>query len=59
MKNKGGNIMNRNITYTEKDGYLYPDLELPEQKEVHIGIWGGSEGGDTLKGTESFFTWSF
>ena len=30
--------MNRNITYTEKDGYLYPDLELPEQKEVHIGI---------------------
>ena len=32
--------MNRNITYTEKEGYLYPDLELPEQKEVHIGIWG-------------------
>lgn len=32
--------MNRNITYTEKEGYLYPDLELPEQNEVHIGIWG-------------------
>lgn len=32
--------MNRNITYTEKEGYLYPDLELPEQKEAHIGIWG-------------------
>lgn len=32
--------MNRNITYTEKEGYLYPDLELLEQKEVHIGIWG-------------------
>lgn len=25
--------MNRNITYTEKEGYLYPDLELLEQKE--------------------------
>lgn len=28
------------LTYTEKDGYLYPDLELPEQTEQEIGIWG-------------------
>lgn len=32
--------MKNNIAYIEKDGYLYPDLELPEQKEVSIGVWG-------------------
>ena len=26
--------MKRNITYTEREGRLYPDLELPEQKEI-------------------------
>lgn len=29
-----------NITYTEKNGHLYPNLELPEQTELEIGIWG-------------------
>lgn len=28
------------ITYTEKDGYLYPDIILPEEENVEIGIWG-------------------
>ncbi|MBR3784921.1 MAG: TnpV protein [Firmicutes bacterium] len=32
--------MMRKITYTERDGYLYPDLELPEHEEVVIGRWG-------------------
>ena len=32
--------MKKKITYTERDGYLYPDLELPEQEEVVIGRWG-------------------
>lgn len=32
--------MKKKITYTEHDGYLYPDLELPEQEEVVIGRWG-------------------
>ena len=32
--------MKKEITYTEKGGYLYPDLELPEQEEVFVGIWG-------------------
>ena len=32
--------MKKRITYTERDGYLYPDLELPEQEEVVIGRWG-------------------
>ncbi len=30
----------RKITYTERDGYLYPDLELPEQEEMVVGRWG-------------------
>lgn len=30
----------RKITYTERDGYLYPNLELSEQEEVIIGRWG-------------------
>lgn len=29
--------MKKKIIYTERDGYLYPDLELPEQEEVVIG----------------------
>jgi len=32
--------MRQEITYTEHNGYLYPDLELPEQEEVVIGRWG-------------------
>lgn len=32
--------MKKKITYTEHDGYLYPDLELPKQEEVVIGRWG-------------------
>ena len=28
------------ITYTEKDGLLYPDLELPEQSGEDIGRFG-------------------
>ena len=32
--------MKKKITYTERDGYLYPDLELPKQEEVVIGRWG-------------------
>lgn len=32
--------MKSEITYTERDGYLYPNLELPEQKEAIIGRWG-------------------
>lgn len=30
----------RKITYTERDGYLYPDLKLHEQEEMVIGRWG-------------------
>lgn len=32
--------MKKKITYTERDGYLYPDLELPEQEKVITGRWG-------------------
>lgn len=32
--------MKQKITYIERDGYLYPDLALPEQEEVFIGRWG-------------------
>ena len=32
--------MERNIMHTEQDGYLYPDLKLPEQQEVMIGRFG-------------------
>ena len=28
------------ITYTQKGDYLLPDLKLPEQPKVEIGIWG-------------------
>lgn len=30
----------RKITFTYQDGYLYLDLELPEQEELIIGRWG-------------------
>lgn len=32
--------MKREITYTEHDGYQYPDLALPEQEDVVIGRFG-------------------
>ncbi len=32
--------MKKKITYTERDGYLYPDLKFPEEEEVFIGRWG-------------------
>ena len=28
------------ITYTQQGDYLLPDLQLPEQPKVEIGIWG-------------------
>lgn len=28
------------LTYTQKGDYLLPNLKLPEQKTVHIGVWG-------------------
>lgn len=28
------------ITYTQQGAYLLPDLKLPEQPKVEIGIWG-------------------
>ena len=28
------------ISYTQQGDYLLPDLKLPEQPEVEIGIWG-------------------
>lgn len=32
--------MKQKITYTEKNGVLYPNLELPKQKKVTIGRFG-------------------
>ena len=32
--------MTKNITYTQQGDYLLPDLKLPEQPKVEIGIWG-------------------
>lgn len=32
--------MNTKITYTQQGDYLLPDLKLPEQPKVEIGIWG-------------------
>lgn len=31
---------NSKITYTQQGDYLLPDLKLPEQPKVDIGIWG-------------------
>lgn len=33
-------IMRKVITYTEYEGYYYPDLTLPEQEDVVIGRFG-------------------
>ena len=33
-------IMTNKITYTQQGDYLLPDLKLPEQPKVKIGIWG-------------------
>lgn len=32
--------MATNITYTQQGDYLLPDLKLPEQPTVKIGVWG-------------------
>ena len=32
-------IMTNKITYTQQGDYLLPDLKLPEQPKVEIGIW--------------------
>lgn len=32
--------MDTKITYTQQGDYLLPNLKLPEQPEVEIGIWG-------------------
>ncbi len=32
--------MENKITYTQQGDYLLPDLLLPEQPKVEIGIWG-------------------
>ena len=32
--------MKSEITYTRQGDYLLPDLKLPEQPKVKIGIWG-------------------
>ena len=32
--------MTKMITYTKQGDYLLPDLKLPEQPKVEIGIWG-------------------
>ena len=33
-------IMATKITYTQQGDYLLPELKLPEQPTVEIGIWG-------------------
>ncbi len=33
-------MTNTNITYTQQGDYLLPDLILPEQKKVEIGVFG-------------------
>ena len=32
--------MKNEITYTQQGDYLLPDLTLPEQSKVKIGVWG-------------------
>lgn len=32
--------MKNEITYTQQGDYLLPDLKLPEQPKVKIGLWG-------------------
>ena len=38
MQNSKTNFYNNNLPYREENGYLIPDVELPEQKA--IGKWG-------------------
>ena len=33
-------IMTNKITYTQQGDYLLPDLKLPDQPKVEIGVWG-------------------
>ncbi len=33
-------MTNTNITYTQQGDYLLPNLKLPEQKDVEIGVFG-------------------
>lgn len=33
-------MTNTNITYTQQGDYLLPDLKLPEEKNVEIGVFG-------------------
>lgn len=33
-------MKNTNVTYTMQGDYLLPDLKLPEQKKVEIGVFG-------------------
>ena len=33
-------MTNSNITYTQQGDYLIPDLKLPEEKNVEIGVFG-------------------
>ena len=33
-------MTNTNITYTQQGDYLLPDLKLPEQPKVEIGVFG-------------------
>ena len=32
--------MTNKITYTQQGDYLLPDLKLPDQPKVEIGVWG-------------------
>ena len=32
-------MINSNITYTQQGNYLLPDLKLPEEKIVEIGVF--------------------
>ena len=36
--------MKTQITYHEENGYLYPDLALPEQTHYPIGKYGNGKG---------------
>ena len=33
-------MTNSNITYTQQGDYLIPDLKLPEEENVEIGVFG-------------------
>ena len=40
IKIKESCVMATKITYTQQGDYLLPDLKLPKQPKVEIGIWG-------------------